>query len=187
MLCDFEEINESSCWGNIFSYTRNPWVSGYTVVITLKCSYNLKIFITTCLRSLNYIIILFSLLHRLSLAITKTIVLSTKFTDHQCVITWSILFTSWSSYLRSIWWTVYWKTSPYYRCVAVHAAYGTWSYCYLFIVWIYQSANKLSILETKIKDKVPVDLPSLFVCLLCVTSHIRELTQWRWLHHRFYM
>lgn len=117
MLCDFEEINESSCWGNIFSYTRNPWVSGYTVVITLKCSYNLKIFITTCLRSLNYIIILFSLLHRLSLAITKTIVLSTKFTDHQCVITWSILFTSWSSYLRSIWWTVYSKTSPYYRCV----------------------------------------------------------------------
>ena len=117
MLCDLEEINESSCWGNIFSYTRNPWVSGYTVVITLKYSYNLKIFITTCLRSLNYIIILFSLLHRLSLAITKTIVLSTKFTDHQCVITWSILFTSWSSYLRSIWWTVYWKTSPYYRCV----------------------------------------------------------------------
>lgn len=117
MLCDFEEINESSCWGNIFSYTRNPWVSGYTVVITLKWSYNLKIFITTCLRSLNYIIILFSLLHRLSLAITKTIVLSTKFTDHQCVITWSILFTSWSSYLRSIWWTVYSKTSPYYRCV----------------------------------------------------------------------
>lgn len=117
MLCDFEEINESSCWGNIFSYTRNPLVSGYTLVITLKYSYNLKIFITTCLRSLNYIIILFSLLHRLSLAITKTIVLSTKFTDHQCVITWSILFTSWSSYLRSIWWTVYSKTSPYYRCV----------------------------------------------------------------------
>lgn len=117
MLCDLEEINESSCWGNIFSYTRNPLVSGYTLVITLKYSYNLKIFITTCLRSLNYIIILFSLLHRLSLAITKTIVLSTKFTDHQCVITWSILFTSWSSYLRSIWWTVYSKTSPYYRCV----------------------------------------------------------------------
>ena len=117
MLCDLEEINESLCWGNIFSYTRNPLVSGYTLVITLKYSYNLKIFITTCLRSLNYIIILFSLLHRLSLAITKTIVLSTKFTDHQCVITWSILFTSWSSYLRSIWWTVYSKTSPYYRCV----------------------------------------------------------------------
>lgn len=117
MLCDLEEINESSCWGNIFSYTRNAWVSGYTLVITLKYSYNLKIFITTFLRSLNYIIILFSLLHRLSLAITKTIVLSTKFTDHQCVITWSILFTSWSSYLRSIWWTVYSKTSPYYRCV----------------------------------------------------------------------
>ena len=117
MLCDLEEINESSCWGNIFSYTRNPLVSGYTLVITLKYSYNLKIFITTCLRSLNYIIILFSLLHRLSLAITKTIVLSTKFTDHQCAITWSILFTSWSSYLRSIWWTVYSKTSPYYRCV----------------------------------------------------------------------
>ena len=123
MLCDLEEINESSCWGKISRYT----LSKHCLFSPGWCSYNLKIFITTCVRSLNYIIILLSLLHRLSLVIMKTIGLSTKFTDHQCVITWSILFTSWSSYLRSIWWTVYWKTSPYYRCVAVHAAYGTWS------------------------------------------------------------
>ena len=113
MLRDLEEISESSCWGKIFRYT----LSKHCLFSPDWCSYNLKIFITTCVRSLNYIIILLSLLHRLSLVIMKTIGLSTKFTDHQCVITWSILFTSWSSYLRSIWWTVYSKTSPYYRCV----------------------------------------------------------------------
>ena len=37
--------------------------------------------------SLNYTLILLSLPHRLSLGIMKTIGLSTKFTDHQCVIT----------------------------------------------------------------------------------------------------
>ena len=153
MLCDLE----------ISRYT----LSKHCLFSPGWCSYNLEIFITTCIRSLNYIIILLSFLHRLSLVIMKTIGLSTKFTDHQCVITWSILFTSWSSYLRSIWWTVYWKTSPYYRCVAVHAAYGTWSYCYLLLSGVINLQTNCPFWKPKLKTRYPL-ISHLFLCASCV-------------------
>lgn len=52
---------------------------------------------------------------RLSLVTTKTVGSYTEYTDHQCVNTWSTLFTSSNNCLKNTWWTVYWKTSPYCR------------------------------------------------------------------------
>ena len=120
---------------------------------------------------LNYIIILLSLLHRLSLAIMKTIGLSTKFTDHQCVITWSILFTSWSSYLRSIWWTVYWKTSPYYRCVHCCTCclwYAAYDHSVIFLLsWFTNLQRNCPFWKPELKTKYPL-ISHLFLCASCV-------------------
>jgi hypothetical protein len=49
--------------------------------------------------------------------ILKMVVLCTEYTDLQCVNIWSILYTNSNNFRRNTWWTVCWKTLPFYRWV----------------------------------------------------------------------
>lgn len=56
----------------------------------------------------------------------------------QCVITWSHSFTAWSTCPRSTWWTVYWRTSLYFRY-----GWGQLRDAYKYWIFIEQKLGKV--------------------------------------------